>query len=139
MTWLRPLPTISPENAPFFAGLREHKFKVPRCLDCGDYNWTPYPACRSCLSTRQEWVQVSGKGTLHTFSVIHVGPKAFMQDGPYVWAFAKLVESPRPIIVMGNLVGCEHAAIRIDMPLRIEYHDVPGHDMTLYHFRAEQA
>jgi len=30
---------------------------VPRCADCGDYNWVPYPACRSCQSERQEWTE----------------------------------------------------------------------------------
>ena len=136
MAWIRPLPTISPENTPFFDGLRKHKFNVLKCKSCGHYNWTPYPACRSCMSTDQEWVEVSGNGKLYTFTVVHVGPKAFTQDGPYVWAFMKLDEGPRPMIVMGNLVGVPHDQIKIDMPVKIGYHDIPGYDMTLYHFEA---
>ena len=103
-------------------------------MSCGDLNWTPYPACRSCLSIKQEWFEVSGKGTLYTYSVVHVGPKAFTQDGPYVFAFAKLIEGPRALIVMGNLVGCDPDSIKVDMPIRIGYSDVPEHDLTLYHF-----
>ena len=136
MSWIRPLPTISADNKQFFDGLRARKFLVPKCQSCGHFNWTPYPACRSCLSTEQEWVEVSGKGTLYTYTVIHVGPKSFTQDGPYVFAFVKLAEGPRPLIVMGNLVGCDPDAIRIDMQVKIAYHDVPGYDMTLYHFEA---
>lgn len=134
MTWLRPLPTISQENEPFFAGLAQRKFHVLKCRGCGDLNWTPYPACRSCLSIEQEWFEVSGRGTLYTWTVVHTGPKAFTQDGPYVFAFARLVEGPRPLIVMGNLMGCDFDAIKADMPIRIAYRDVPGHDVTLYHF-----
>jgi uncharacterized protein len=137
MNWIRPLPAVSPENEPFFSGLRERKFKVPKCKSCGNFNWTPYPACRSCLSTTQEWVEVSGKGALHTFTVMHVGPKSFTNDGPYVFAFAKLQERPRPLLVMGNLVGCDVDAIEIDMPIKIGYHDVPGYDLTLYHFETD--
>jgi uncharacterized OB-fold protein len=135
-TYLRPLPAITPESEPFFAGLREHKFLVPKCQNCGHYNWTPYPACRSCLSTDQEWTEVSGRGTIYTFTEINVGAKAFMTDGPYVWAFAKLEEGPRPLIVMGNLLGVDHEQIEIDMPVKIGFHEVPGHDLTLYHFEA---
>ena len=136
MTWLRPLPTINPENESFFAGLRERKFMVPRCKACGNFNWTPYPACRSCLSTEQEWTPVSGEGKLYTFTIVHSGPKTFTENGPYVWAFMKLKEEPRSLIVMGNLVGCPHDKIKIDMPLKIAFHDIPGYDMTHYHFEA---
>lgn len=134
MTWVKPLPIVTPESQPFFDGLREHRFRVPRCRSCGSHNWTPYPACRTCLSTDQEWVDVSGRGSLYTFSVVHVGPRAFTQDGPYIWAFAKLEEQPGPLIVMGNLIGLDHDAVEIDMPIKIGYHDVPDHDLTLYHF-----
>ena len=48
--YLKPLPEVRPENKPFFDALKNHQFVVPRCDDCGDYNWVPYPACRSCLS-----------------------------------------------------------------------------------------
>ena len=134
MDWIRPLPEISPENEPFFAGLRARKFLVPRCTSCGHYNWSPYPACRSCLSTKQEWTELAGTGTVYTFSVIHTGPKAFTRDGPYAWAFVKLHDGPRPVIVMGNITGCGLDTIEIGMPVKVAYHDVPGHDITLYHF-----
>jgi uncharacterized OB-fold protein len=136
-TWIKPLPVITPASRPFFDGLREHVFRVPRCQSCGHYNWSPYPACRSCLSIDQEWVEVSGRGSLYTFSEIHVGPLAFTQDGPYIWAFAKLAEGPRPLIVMGNLTGVEPGEVEVDMPIKIGYHDVPGHDLALYHFERD--
>jgi len=137
MTWLRPIPQMSPENAPFYAALKEGTFVVPKCQACGNYNWTPYPACRTCQSTDQEWTRVSGKGELYTFTVIHKGPKTFTEDGPYVEAFMKLDEEPGALLVHGNLVGVPHDEIRIGMPLRIGYFDVPGHDMTLFQFERD--
>lgn len=45
--YLKPLPAISPAHQPFFDALRNHQFVVPKCDNCGDYNWVPYPACRT--------------------------------------------------------------------------------------------
>jgi uncharacterized OB-fold protein len=136
--WLRPLPTITEHSAPFYAGLRQRKFLVPRCRACGDFNWTPYPACRSCLSEEHDWIEVSGRGDLYSYSTVYVGPKSFGRDGPYTVAVVKLLEQPRTMIVMGNLVGCAIEDIRIDMPLRVCYLDVPGHDVTLYQFEPDR-
>ena len=69
---------------------------VPRCEDCGDYNWVPYPACRSCLSERQAWTAVSGQGTVYSYTVSHRGPGAFDADVPYAIVLGELAERPRP-------------------------------------------
>jgi uncharacterized OB-fold protein len=139
MTWLKPVPQISPENAPFYEGLRQRSFLVPKCSGCGMYNWTPYPACRNCLSTDQKWEAVSGMGELYTFTEIHKGPKVFSEDGPYIEAFMKLEEGPRPILVHGNLAGVPHDQIKLGMKLKISYFDVPEYDITLYQFEAADA
>jgi len=133
-TWIRPVPVVTAESEVFYSGLKERRFLVPRCRSCDAYNWTPYPACRSCQSMDLEWVEVSGRGTIYTFTEIHVGARPFTTDGPYIWAFAQLEEGPRPLIVMGNLIGVGPEEIQIGMPVSIGYHDIPGHDLTMYHF-----
>jgi hypothetical protein len=130
--YLKPLPEISELDRPFWDALREHRFCVARCRQCGEYNWVRYPACRTCWSEDQEWTEVSGDATLFTFTVVHRGPGAFDADVPYVVALGELVERPRPCLVLANLVEIEPAAIRVGMPLRIAYEDIPDEDVTLY-------
>jgi uncharacterized OB-fold protein len=132
--YLKPLPDITEQNRPFWDALKERRFLVPRCEACGDYSWVPYPACRTCLSEDQPWVQVSGDATIYSFTIVHRGPGAFQEDVPYVIALAELVEQPRKLLVMGNVVGIDAADIRIDLPVRIDYHDIPGEDVTMWHF-----
>lgn len=132
MPYLKPLPTITEENRPFWEALKRHEFLVPRCRDCGHYNWSPMPACRDCLSERQEWVKVSGQGTLFTFSTVHRGPGAFGLEVPYTVAVAELKEQPRPMLVMSNLINCKPEDVHIGMPVKIVYEDIPGEDMTLW-------
>lgn len=130
--YLKPLPAVSPENQEFFDGLKAHEFRVPKCANCGDYNWIPYPACRSCLSEDQPWTKVSGDATLFTYSVVHRGPGAFQEDAPYVIALGELVEQPRPCLVLANLVGIDPAEIEVGMPIKIAYQEIPGEDITMW-------
>jgi len=134
--YLKPLPIISDLNRPFWDGLAAHELRVPRCLDCGDFNWVPYPACRTCLSERQEWTVVSGDATVFSFTVVHRGPGAFDADVPYVLALGQLREQPRPCNVLANLVGVAPDAVRIGMPLRIGFVDIPSEDVTMYRWVA---
>lgn len=132
--YLKPLPDITEQSRPFWDGLQQRRFLVPRCNSCGDYNWVPYPACRSCLSEDQSWVPVSGEATIYSYTVVHRGPGVFQDEVPYVIALAQLVERPRPMLVMGNVIGIEPVDLRIGRAVRIAFHDIPGEDVTLWHF-----
>jgi uncharacterized OB-fold protein len=136
--YLKPLPAISEANRPFWDGLAEHRFVVPRCGNCGDFGWVPYPACRTCLSEDLHWTQVSGHATVFSYSIVHRGPGAFGAEVPYAVVLAKLVEEPRPMIVVGNTVDTPNESLRIGLPLEIVYEDIPGEDVTLYRFRARE-
>jgi uncharacterized OB-fold protein len=134
VAYLKPLPEITERNRPFWDGLSRHEFLVPRCGDCGDYNWVPYPACRTCLSENQQWTPVSGEGTVFSFSIVHRGPGAFDAEVPYSVVLAKLAEGPRPLIVLGNMVDCRNDEILVGMPIRIVYEDIPEEDITMWRF-----
>ena len=138
MAYLKPLPTISEANRPFWDGLARHEFVVPRCQNCGDFNWVPYPACRSCLSEDLAWTAVSGQATVFSFSIVHRGPGAFGAEVPYAVVLAKLVEEPRPMIVIGNTVETANDELRVGLPLDIVYEDLPEEGITLYRFRARR-
>ena len=131
--YLRPLPQKSPFNQPLWDATAQHKMVVPKCDACGDWNWIPYPACRTCLSERQTWTEVSGRGTLMTYSIVHRGPPAFGKD-PYVTALVELEERPRSIVMLGNIVDMPFDQIKIGMPMKIVFEDIPGEDITLWRF-----
>ncbi len=133
--YLRPLPRKNAFNKPLWEALARHEFVVPKCNQCGDWNWIPYPACRTCLSEDLTWRPVSGAGTLMTFSVVHRGPPTFGR-GPYVVALVELIERPRSLVVLGNVIDTPHEDLRIGMPMRIAYDDIPGEDITLWRFTA---
>lgn len=130
--YLKPLPTPTELNAPFWEGLRRHEFLLPKCSNCGDYNWVPYPACRTCLSEDQRWTPVSGDAHVFTYTVVHRGPGRFNDEVPYILVLGMLVEQPRPCLVLSTMAGVEPAGVAVGMPITIAYQDIPDEDLTLY-------
>ena len=137
--YLKPLPAITARNKPFWDALREHRFVVPRCNDCGDYSWAPYPFCRSCQSARWEWTEVSGRATIFTYSAIYRAPGAFDADVPFLLTFGQLEEQPRPCNVLSILTGVAVEDAYIGMPIEIGYVDIPSEDITHYQWVARQS
>jgi uncharacterized protein len=137
--YLKPLPQQTERNEEFLTGLAERRFLVPKCQDCGDYNWPPYPACRTCLSESLRWTHVSGAGTLFSFTVVHRGPGAFGAEVPYVIALGELAEQPRPCLVLANLVDIAPDDVRVGMAIEIAFQDIPDENITMWRWvpRAE--
>ncbi len=78
----------------YFAALKEDILKGLKCLDCGTITVPPKATCDECGSTNQEITQLSGEGTIRTFTVIRVAPEGF--KAPYVVVLTQLREGPWP-------------------------------------------
>jgi uncharacterized OB-fold protein len=106
-----------PEEADeFFAAAREGRFVIQRCTACGDYQFYPRKICIHCGDAGVEWAEASGRGTVHTFTVIHRGMPGWREAGPYVAAVVQLEEGPR---ITTNIVECAPSDVKIDMPVEV--------------------
>ena len=84
------------------------------------------------MSQDYEWATVSGKGRLHTYTVVHQPANpAFRDDAPHVYAVIQLDEGPRMI---SNMVDCDFDALQVDMPVVAVYDDVTP-EWTLVKFK----
>ncbi len=89
-----PLPdTEGAPTAPLWAAAADHRLSLPRCDDCGRLVWYPAEACRRCGGPSQSWVDLSGRGTLFSWVVVH---QQFLPqyDPPYVTALVAVDEDP---------------------------------------------
>ncbi len=80
----------------FYEGLAEHKLLGRRCKECGAIEYPPRYACNTCGYHETEWVELSGKGKLHsviTPSTLNADPWND-QIGPYVYGLVELEEGP---------------------------------------------
>ena len=119
-----PLPDITPESRPFWEGCRRHELLLQRCRACGTLQHYPRGVCARCWGTALDWVPSAGRGTVYTFTVVHRSQTpGFKERVPYVLAYVQLAEG---VQVLTNLVGCDPAAVTVDMPVQVAFEDVSG-------------
>ncbi len=104
-------PETNPETKPFWDACAAGKFVLPRCKDTGKFIW--YPRAISPFTFGEvEWVEVSGKGTIYTFSVMA------RAEVPYAIAYVTLEEGPS---MMTNIVDCDFAALKIGQEVKLKF------------------
>ena len=128
----KPLPRVDEESRGFWEALARHELYVQRCRACGTTRYYPRAVCPACLSSETEWLRASGRGTVYSFTVTHQNQApGFRESLPYVMAVVQLDEGPR---MMTNVVGCAPDAVKIGMPVQVEYEDVTP-EITLAKFK----
>jgi uncharacterized OB-fold protein len=121
--WDRPLPLPDGVSREFWAAAAHGRLLIQRCPACGHRQFYPRALCTSCGAT-PEWEEASGRGTVHTFTVIHQNhARPFRDLLPYVVAIVELEEGVR---MMGNIVDCSPGDVSIGMP--VEVHLVTAED-----------
>lgn len=120
----RPLPQPDDASAPYWEAARRNELRVQRCAACGELCFPPQPMCDGCNSFEVEWVALSGRGTLFSFTIVHppVLP-AFQQRAPFAIVLVELAEDAR-LRIVGNLLDCPLERIRIGLPVAVTFEDV---------------
>ncbi|MBC7132875.1 MAG: Zn-ribbon domain-containing OB-fold protein [Roseovarius sp.] len=119
MSTEKPLPVIDHDSAPYWEAARDGRLDIPLCGDCGRHHFYPRAICPHCHSDRLRFDTVSGRGTVHTFTVARrpAGP-AFAEDVPYVVALIELAEGPR---MMSRIVTDDPGKVRIGAPVEVTF------------------
>lgn len=108
------------ESEAFFEAAREERLLIQRCTSCGEHQFYPRKVCIHCGDASLEWVEASGRGTVHTYTVIHRGIPGWLEEGPYVAAVIDLDEGVR---MTSNIVDCPSEQVRVGMPVQVTFVD----------------
>ncbi len=128
----KPLPTPDTDSAAFWSGLKEGKLLLQHCLDCGNVQYYQQGMCRRCGGERLEHRAASGRGKVHSYSVVYRAPgPAFKRDVPYAVLLVELEEGPRMI---SSLVGAKPESVTFDMPVQLVC-EKASEEITLPRFR----
>ena len=132
MNFDKPLPTPTPTSAPFWDGLKEGVIKLQKCNDCGVWVFYPRSRCSNCLSDSLDWREVSGNGTLYTFTIARQPTSPhFSTEVPQQLAVVELDEGVR---LTTTLVNVREADIKIGMRLKPYFEPVTD-DVTLLRYQ----
>src|SRR3990172_11388344 len=95
-----------------------------KCRKCGNVNFPPKGVCKYCSASSDfEEIQLSGRGKVHTFTLIGAGgaPPEFAEQekagGSYPVTIVELEEGPK---VIGQMADVNPKDVKIDMPVRAE-------------------
>ncbi|GAA1544652.1 OB-fold domain-containing protein [Actinomadura kijaniata] len=117
-----PAPVPTPLTAPYWEACRRGELALQRCAGCGRFVHFPEPTCPFCESAELAFERVGGRGTVHTFTVVH---RSFLPGfaTPYTVAWIDLPEGAR---VFGDVTGCPPERVRIGMPVEVHFTDLEG-------------
>jgi uncharacterized OB-fold protein len=102
----------------FYKFLQQGKLMAGKCQKCGKIHLPPRLLCDNCFSQDFQWLQVSGKGKLLTYTVIHVAPQQFQNLIPYS---VGIVELESGLKIPGMLQSITQEKLKIGVELTLDF------------------
>ncbi|PBC43087.1 hypothetical protein CJ178_17185 [Rhodococcus sp. ACPA4] len=130
----KPIPRADENSAGYWAAAREHRLAIQHCPACELLIHTPVGTCPGCDNTDLRYQNVSGRGTLYSFAVIHDAPApAFANMLPYIVGVIELEEQDR-LFMIANILDTPIDSVKIGMPMEVTFENLTP-DCELPQFR----
>ena len=130
----KPRPVPTPTSQPYWDGLTENRILVQHCEDCQSWVFYPRSRCTTCLSDALTWKEVSGSGTIFTFTITaQPTVPMFADETPQLIAIVELEEGIR---MTTTLVTDDPSSLRIGARVAPVF-DHGDDGATLLRFRVE--
>ena len=128
----KPVPAPDADSAALWRGLRDGVLLLQHCAGCGHVQYYQQAICRQCGGDALFHRPASGRGKVHSFSVVHRAPgPAFKADLPYAVLLIDLEEGPRMI---STYTGGRPEEVTFDMDVVLVCEKI-SEDVTLPRFR----
>ena len=114
-------------SKPFWDAANEGRLVVQNCKACNRLQHPPEPVCYNCSSAQNlEWREVSGRGTIYGYGVVHDCPVRLLQeDQPFNVAVIMLEEDPG-IQMYSHLPGIPADEVPVGASVQVEFETTPG-------------
>ena len=121
----RPMPVRDDRNRYYWDGAREGKLVLLQCEGCGVFVHPPTRAmCPSCRGEELTPTEVSGRGSVYSWSVMHSGGNPGFDDRiPYAVLVVELAEQPG-LITIGNSIGADPAKLAIGEAVEVTFEKI---------------
>ena len=133
-----PSPQFGPDDKPFWDFCNKRELRIQACASCGKFRHPPVPACGHCGSLATEWVQVTGRGTVYTYTVAHHAVHAVLKGHPPYNVVVVLLDGADDVRIVSNVVDVSPDDICIGMPVELIW-ETQTDGSVLPRFRKENA
>jgi uncharacterized OB-fold protein len=99
----------------FFDRARQGTLTGIKCGGCGALAIPPKEFCEACHQRAWQPLALSGEGTIASFTVIRVAPRAHAADAPYAIAAVQLKEG---VSLLGRVEDVPLDKLAIGLPVR---------------------
>ncbi len=121
-----PYPIAEYGTEPYWAACNEERLLMQRCKSCDKFRWHPAPLCVFCAHDAYAWMPLSGRGRVHTWTVItHPVHPAAVALVPYVVVEVELAEQTN-LRMISNLIDCDPAAITFGATVALAFTQHPN-------------
>lgn len=118
----------------FWEYCKRRELRFQQCGGCGEFRFPPMQGCRSCGSTEHEWVAVSGRGRVFSYTnVVHPATPQIVEEVPYNVVVVEFDDAPGARLV-SNVVGVGPGEVHVDMELDLCWEE-PEAGVLLPRFR----
>lgn len=119
---------------PFWKAAAERRLVAPRCSDCGTFRMPPSPFCHECQSQRIDWIELSGRGIVYSFTVVRRALIPQLAGSiPHIIAVIELPDAGG-VRLVSNVIDVDPAAVRIGMAVTVAWDDV-GNGVVIPRFQ----
>jgi uncharacterized OB-fold protein len=105
-----------PHTAPFWDACRRRELRFARCRDCHRFRHPPLPGCPACASAAIDWVAVTGRGRVFSWTVAHHAPlPGLAAEVPYAVVVVEFDDAPGVRLVSNLVVGTPHVGMIVEL------------------------
>ena len=113
------VPSTEPDSVTYWREAGEGRLVITWCPECGAFVWIPRPFCPVHMHTATQWVEVSGRGVVYSYTRVERGDGPFAESAPYTLAYVELAEGPR---VMTNILDTPGEPVRVGQEVEVVFH-----------------
>lgn len=133
-----PTASIDRDSIAFFRGMLQSQLLLNRCHDCGHWFGPTWPICPECWSDDIRPTEVSGKGTIHSFTLLHAGLPAPGIDYVAGYPVALIdLDEQEGLRAAATIVDCPNDALEIGMPVQLAWTERDGQPFPAFRPVAE--
>ena len=123
------LPKVNSIDQRFWQGAAEGKLLLQKCQKCDHRQFFPRPVCTRCFSADLDWIPASGRGEVHSFTLVRVPRNpAFKEEVPICYADIILEEG---VLMQSRIMGKDMEKVKIGTPVTVTFQDTDNPEIKL--------